>query len=279
MKKKFLSILCCFSVLLAGTQLQEVYASENLNAEQLDLEMIDVMDIADIGKNAMDNALIQAYTNKIQNMTASEFDKMIAEMVETTENKSILKEKLALCGVELSIDKNVPISPMSLDDREVNFSNYTAKRGGENYYRLYTTMTFDSQELHPGSLDALITFFDPNLAKFKDYNIVTEDAFTINSHRSSSKGYVSFNFHDELICGLGYKDSYTVVLYVVPTSKGKEISYGAELGHSYTKTNIQVSGSLSYTLPNVFGGQITFTPVKSELCWNTGSAPQGFVPN
>ena len=91
--------------------------------------------------------------------------------------------------------------------------------------------------------------------------------------------YVSFNFHDELICGLGYKDSYTVVLYVVPTSKGKEISYGAELGHSYTKTNIQVSGSLSYTLPNVFGGQITFTPVKSELCWNTGSAPQGFVPN
>ena len=51
MKKKFLSILCCFSVLLAGTQLQEVYASENLNAEQLDLEMIDVMDIADIGKN------------------------------------------------------------------------------------------------------------------------------------------------------------------------------------------------------------------------------------
>ena len=73
MKKKFLSILCCFSVLLAGTQLQEVYASENLNAEQLDLEMIDVMDIADIGKNAMDNALIQAYTNKIQNMTASEF--------------------------------------------------------------------------------------------------------------------------------------------------------------------------------------------------------------
>ena len=257
MKKKFLSILCCFSVLLAGTQLQEVYASENLNAEQLDLEMIDVMDIADIGKNAMDNALIQAYTNKIQNMTASEFDKMIAEMVETTENKSELKEKLALCGVELSIDKNVPISPMSLDDREVNFSNYTAKRGGENYYRLYTTMTFDSQELHPGSLDAL----------------------TINSHRSSSKGYVSFNFHDELICGLGYKDSYTVVLYVVPTSKGKEISYGAELGHSYTKTNIQVSGSLSYTLPNVFGGQITFTPVKSELYWNTGSAPQGFVPN
>ena len=124
MKKKFLSILCCFSVLLAGTQLQEVYASENLNAEQLDLEMIDVMDIADIGKNAMDNALIQAYTNKIQNMTASEFDKMIAEMVETTENKSELKEKLALCGVELSIDKNVPISPMSLDDREVNFSNY-----------------------------------------------------------------------------------------------------------------------------------------------------------
>ena len=72
---------------------------------------------------------------------------------------------------------------------------------------------------------------------------------------------------------------YTVVLYVVPTSKGKEISYGAELGHSYTKTNIQVSGSLSYTLPNVFGGQITFTPVKSELYWNTGSAPQGFVPN
>jgi len=70
-----------------------------------------------------------------------------------------------------------------------------------------------------------------------------------------------------------------VVLYVVPTSKGKEISYGAELGHSYTKTNIQVSGSLSYILPNVFGGQITFTPVKSELCWNTGSAPQGFVPN
>ena len=69
----------------------------------------------------MDNALIQAYTNKIQNMTASEFDKMIAEMVETTENKSELKEKLALCGVELSIDKNVPISPMSLDDREVNF--------------------------------------------------------------------------------------------------------------------------------------------------------------
>ena len=30
---------------------------------------------------------------------------MIAEMVETTENKSELKEKLALCGVELSIDK------------------------------------------------------------------------------------------------------------------------------------------------------------------------------
>ena len=64
MKKKFLSILCCFSVLLAGTQLQEVYASENLNAEQLDLEMIDVMDIADIGKNAMDNALIQTSLDK-----------------------------------------------------------------------------------------------------------------------------------------------------------------------------------------------------------------------
>ena len=72
MKKKFLSILCCFSVLLAGTQLQEVYASENLNAEQLDLEMIDVMDIADIGKNAMDNAIDSSITNKSKTMTASE---------------------------------------------------------------------------------------------------------------------------------------------------------------------------------------------------------------
>lgn len=77
---------------------------------------------------------------------------MIAEIVEIIENKSELKEKLALCGVELSIDENVPISPMSPDDREVNFSNYTAKRGGENYCRLYTTMTFDNQELYPGGV-------------------------------------------------------------------------------------------------------------------------------
>lgn len=40
--------------------------------------------------------------------------------------------------------------------------------------------------------------------------------------------------------------------------------FGAKLGHSYTTTNIEVSGTVGVEIPKMFGGDITFTEKQQE---------------
>lgn len=123
-------------------------------------------------------------------------------------------------------------------------------------------MTFDTQELYPGSIDSLVLFFDPDLAEYEETVCVSE-AFSIQDTSTYKTGHVTLNFEDEAICGTGYRDNYTAAVYVVPQFNEKTM-FGAKLGHSYTTTNIEVSGTVGVEIPKMFGGDITFTEKQQE---------------
>lgn len=262
---------------MLGMQLQNVYAADIIDTEEFNLEKLDVMDIVNIEDTCTNAALIQAYTNKIQSLSDSEFNEMIAEMMENTTDIYELRDKLAMFDVELGTSEADDCSLMTLEDTDVNFTNYYAKRGGDSFYRLFIKMTFDAQEFNPGSLDGLVTYFDPDMSEYFGYDILAEDAFTLRSDRSKDDGYITFNFHDELLHGVGYQDAYTVVMHVIPLVSGQYIDYGAELGHSYTENNISISGSIGITLPKTFGGEIGFEANQGEEYWQVSSGSSTFI--
>lgn len=265
-RRNFLLALCValsFPGVAQAAELETAASSEINNVNVLNLAMNDNI--------LTDATKIRAYTNEIMNMSDADFDKMIVELAKTTNDIEELTKRLELCGVELYSSKNDnELSTMSLKDTEVNFDFYTTRRSNESKYHLITDMTFDSQELYPGSLDCLVLFFDPDLATYSETVPVTEDAFTIKSISTSKSGAVSLNFHDELICGVGYRDNYTAAVYVVPKKSGEKIVFGAELGHSYTETDIDISGSVSFETPFTFGVEIEFDPEQGEELWQVG---------
>lgn len=226
------------------------YQEKVMNLSNMDMEMT--------------KSEIQTYSEAFQSMSNVEFDKTIAKLARETESKDLLADRLAQCGVEFSVGEEEPeISTNSLELSDINVDLYVAKRAGDPIYHLIADLTFDIPESFPGSQDALVIYFDSDVADYEETVFEKDSAFSLQSSIDYKRGYIVLNFDDEYITDRFYSEDYIAAVYVDPKKTGK-LMYGAQFSHSYTTVDVEISGSVSVTLPNIYGGGIGFTARPGE---------------
>ncbi len=132
-------------------------------------------------------------------------------------------------------DKKNDIGTLEVRPQDLTLSVYSAKRGGDAYYRIYSQWNAPS-EWRPATDDIVSLEWDPEYGEYWSSNVGDTSKVYKRDGSQRLKGAYLFGVDDEFFDF----DSY-VVVYVVPKKSGW-LNYGSKYSHTYATDDVTYSG-------------------------------------
>lgn len=216
----------------------------------------DAKDLQKMGVEQLNSKQASVLKEKIKKMSDQEFDHFIVDYMQQEKDKDLAKEKLKKLDVDVYY-KKCDVNAMIIDAWEVDYSVTAAKRAGDAYYRLITTIIPKDTEPKPASYDKVGINWDPSLGTYYNYAVCNTSNASLYSASKKSEGLVVFNLYDsKFIKG----SSYWVAVYVTPKATNTWMDFGMEYEHTYAEVSgsFNQNGTVSYTYPGVISGTAGF---------------------
>lgn len=220
--------------------------------------------------------------SEIMQKSDVDFDQYLTNFVEEAKKDSKdlneIKSELSDLGIEFNaapVTEN-PIGIFSNLPSDVTLTAYSARRGGEAYYRLYGSLTMNnSMTGDQGSLDLLSIEWDPKLASYYSYADEDNAGYNFTSlmdYNKKDEGGLAFNVEDTRMT----KGSYTyAVAYVVPKAgtSGRYLQYGAKYIHTYDDKGVtwKINGNVAYEKGVTGGLTLELTPASTSKNFSVAS--------
>jgi len=206
----------------------------------------------------------RALKKQVDTLSDTEFDKFMHNYVKENKNylsSSELTNRLNMLGIEFSMkDRATPeFSAQAIGVDQITLSSYSAKRGGDSYYRLYISWDSSVSEARPGSYDLVSIEWDPTVGAYYDANVGDTTKATKRDGSRRTSGIYLFNVLDNKLDF----DTYATV-YVTPKKSGW-LEYGSKYTHTYSKTSTSttVGAAFNYATAGSTGG-LTYNVTLSE---------------
>ncbi|MCI9466218.1 MAG: hypothetical protein HFE99_03780 [Ruminiclostridium sp.] len=265
-----------FAVSMLTLLLTQVCYAANANEVNFsDPYMLATVDVENLTQDQLStiNKSIQMYSNE-------EYDEFLAYMVNNTDDHVALREDLALVGVEISEIKevSVPTNNNGLISPLTNISNatlymYDSTRTGSSNIRASASYQLKITESRPGSLDAVIFYYDSTKASYVSHSVGANT--TLKDGSKAPRGTLVFNFNDQ---NSRTNYSYCTVEVSRKASATGKIFFCTNWIHSYltTSTSVTLNPSVTFggsgAVSGSIGASINFSPV--ETTWQLSDIKQ-----